>query len=42
MEVGQEVRQKESAAAVLPEDFFEFLKFWLVSHIQGVDIKYAG
>lgn len=37
-----EVEQKESAAEVLPEDFFECLKLWLVSHIQGVDIKYAG
>lgn len=37
-----EVGQKESAAEVLPDDFFEFLKFWLVSHIHGVDTKYAG
>ena len=36
-----EVGQKESAAEVLPGGFCEFLKFWLVSHIQG-DTKYAG
>ena len=41
--VGKYVQDfKDSPAEVLPEDFFEFLKFWLVSHIQGVDTKYAG
>lgn len=41
--VGKYVQDfKESQSDVLPEDFFEFLKFWLVSHIQGVDTKYAG
>ncbi|MFV2040030.1 MAG: bacteriohemerythrin [Acidimicrobiales bacterium] len=29
-----------SDSGVLPEEFFEFLKFWLVSHIQGIDAEY--
>ena len=33
---------KESPVEVLPDDFFGFLEFWLVSHIQGVDTKCAG
>ena len=37
-----EVGQKKSPAEVLPEDFLGFLKFRLVSHIQGVDTRYAG
>ena len=40
--VGKYVQEfKESQSKVLPEDFFEFLKFWLVSHIEGIDTKYA-
>lgn len=23
------------------QEFFEFLKFWLTSHIKGIDIKYS-
>lgn len=30
-----------SGSDTLPSDFFEFLKFWLVSHIQGIDMKYG-
>jgi hemerythrin-like metal-binding protein len=25
----------------LTQEFFDFLKFWLSSHIQGIDIKYG-
>lgn len=27
---------------VASDDFFNFLKFWLTSHIKGVDIKYGA
>ncbi len=41
--VGKYVQDfKDSQSSVLPDDFFEFLKFWLVSHIQGVDTKYSA
>jgi len=30
-----------SDAAVLPEDFFRFLRYWLVAHIKGIDIQYG-
>lgn len=33
---------KNSGTDVLPEEFFQFLKFWLVSHIQGIDMKYGA
>jgi len=32
---------KSGSSAFLPDEFFEFLKFWLVSHIQGIDVKYS-
>lgn len=25
----------------IPEEFFDFLKFWLAAHIQGIDKKYG-
>jgi hemerythrin-like metal-binding protein len=25
-----------------PAEFFNFLKFWLTSHIKGIDVKYAA
>jgi hemerythrin len=25
-----------------PAEFFHFLKFWLTSHIKGIDVKYAA
>jgi hemerythrin len=41
--VGQYVAGfKRSGATHLPEDFFKFLRFWLVSHIQGIDTKYSA
>lgn len=30
-----------SAGGAANEDFFTFLQFWLSSHIQGIDVKYA-
>ena len=33
---------KSSTSDELPNEFFEFLKFWLVSHIQGIDTKYGN
>ena len=33
---------KSSTSDQLPNEFFEFLKFWLVSHIQGIDTKYGN
>ena len=32
---------KNAQSDSLPDSFFEFLKFWLVSHIQGIDTKYS-
>ncbi len=32
---------KRSESDRLSREFFEFLKFWLVSHIQGIDTKYG-
>ena len=29
------------ATQSLNDDFFHFLKFWLSSHIQGIDVKYG-
>lgn len=33
---------KAGDSSMLPEEFFDFLKFWLVSHIRGVDKKYSA
>lgn len=41
--VGKHVEDfKRSQSDALPDDFFAFLKFWLVSHIQGIDSKYGS
>lgn len=32
---------KSGSENVLSEDFFDFLQYWLKSHIQGTDIKYG-
>jgi hemerythrin-like metal-binding protein len=32
---------KAARAERLPDDFFRFLRVWLVSHIQAVDTKYG-
>ena len=32
----------DSGGAQLPKAFFDFLKFWLLSHIQGIDTKYGN
>lgn len=29
------------ASGVMGKDFFEFLSFWLKSHIKGIDTKYS-
>lgn len=31
-----------SGSDVLPDDLFDFLKFWLVTHIKGIDTKYTA
>jgi hemerythrin-like metal-binding protein len=31
----------KAAHGVPSDDFFNFLKFWLTSHIKGVDVKYG-
>jgi len=31
-----------AADGVAGDDFFQFLRFWLASHIKGVDVKYAA
>lgn len=31
----------KAANGVASDDFFNFLKFWLTSHIKGVDVKYG-
>lgn len=31
-----------AAGGIASDDFFQFLKFWLSSHIKGIDTKYAA
>lgn len=38
---GELAAQIKSDGGVANNDFFQFLKFWLSSHIQGIDVKYA-
>jgi hemerythrin-like metal-binding protein len=35
-------RMQFKATGVLTEEFFQFLKMWLKSHICGIDVKYAA
>ena len=35
-------RAEIKAAGAVGDDFFAFLKNWLVSHICGIDTKYAA
>ena len=32
---------KNGPQSVLPDEFFEFLKFWLTTHIMHIDQKYS-
>ena len=32
----------KAAGGVAPEEFFDFLRFWLTSHIKGIDAKYGA
>jgi hemerythrin-like metal-binding protein len=32
----------KAAGGAPSDEFFHFLKFWLTSHIKGIDIKYGG
>lgn len=38
---GEHVDRFEKGGDHLSPQFFEFLRFWLSAHIQGVDIKYG-
>lgn len=39
---GEFAAQVRAAGGVANDEFFQFLKFWLNSHIKGIDIKYAA
>ncbi|MGA0603235.1 bacteriohemerythrin [Caulobacter sp. KR2-114] len=35
-------QQIKAAGGAPSDDFFNFLKFWLTSHIKGIDVKYGA
>lgn len=39
---GSFATQIRAAGGVASDEFFQFLKFWLSSHIKGIDTKYAA
>jgi hemerythrin-like metal-binding protein len=39
---GRHAAEIKAANGVAPEEFFEFLRFWLTSHIRGIDAKYGA
>lgn len=39
---GGHARQIKAAGGVPDDAFFHFLKFWLTSHIKGIDTKYGA
>lgn len=39
---GAHAQQIKSAGGVPDDAFFHFLKFWLTSHIKGIDTKYGA
>ncbi len=40
--VGRHALEIKMAGGKAPEAFFDFLRFWLTSHIKGIDGKYAA
>lgn len=40
-QLGQHVNAFETGKGALPDQFFNFLKVWLTSHIVGIDGKYG-
>jgi hemerythrin-like metal-binding protein len=39
---GEHARVIAAEHGAVRDEFFRFLKFWLTSHIKGVDVKYAA
>ncbi len=39
---GQHAAEIRAAGGEASDEFFQFLRFWLTSHIKGIDTKYAA